>query len=68
MCGFNRNTLRQAIGVLTADGLLKRVKGSGTFVSALEPAELRHKLDRILSFGRELLQAGMREHIRLLEK
>ena len=23
MCGFNRNTLRQAIGVLTAEGLLK---------------------------------------------
>ena len=30
MCGVNRNTLRQAIGELTAQGMLKKAKGIGT--------------------------------------
>ena len=68
MCGVNRNTLRQAIGELHAQGLLRKVKGIGTFVSARESVALKHKLKRISSFGRELLNAGMRERTRLLEK
>ena len=33
MCGVNRNTLRQAISELVAKGLLKKVKGVGSFVT-----------------------------------
>ncbi|UCF93945.1 MAG: GntR family transcriptional regulator [Desulfobacterales bacterium] len=68
MCGVNRNTLRQAIGELTAQGMLKKVKGLGTFVTASEPVALKHKLNRISSFGRELHQVGIREKTRLLER
>lgn len=68
MCSVNRNTLRQAIGELTAQGMLKKVKGLGTFVTASEPVALKHKLNRISSFGQELNQAGVRENTRLLEK
>ena len=68
MCRVNRNTLRQAIGELTAQGMLKKVKGLGTFVTASEPVALKHKLNRISSFGQELHQAGVRENTRLLEK
>ena len=60
--------MRQAIGELTAEGLLRKMKGSGTFVSALESVALKHKLNRISSFGRELHQAGMKERTKLLEK
>lgn len=68
MCQVNRNTLRQAIGELSAEGLLRKVKGLGTFVSSPGPIDLRHKLNRISSFSRELHQAGIREKTRLLEK
>ena len=68
MCCVNRNTLRQAIGELTADGLLQKVKGVGTFVSSTKSLPLRHKLHRISSFGMELQQSGIREKTRLLEK
>ncbi len=68
MCRVNRNTLRQAIGELAAQGMLKKVKGLGTFVTASEPVALKHKLNRISSFGQELHQAGVRENTRLLEK
>lgn len=68
MCGVNRNTLRQALGDLAAQGMLKKVKGLGTFVTASEPVALRHKLNRISSFSQELQQAGIHESTRLLEK
>jgi GntR family transcriptional regulator len=68
MCGVNRNTLRQAIGELTAQGMLKKVKGLGTYVTAREPVALKRKLNRISSFGKELHQAGIHENTRLLEK
>lgn len=68
MCGVNRNTLRQAIGELTHEGMLKKIKGLGTFVAAPEPAAMRHKLNRISSFSHEMSRAGVREGTRLLEK
>jgi GntR family transcriptional regulator len=68
MCGVNRNTLRQAISQLRSQGMLKKVKGLGTFVIASEPVALKHKLNRIASFGRELNQAGIRENTLLLEQ
>jgi len=68
MCGVNRNTLRQAIGELNAQGMLRKVKGLGTFVTASEPVAIKHKLNRISSFSQELNQAGIHEKTRLLEK
>ena len=68
ICGVNRNTLRQAIGELTAQGMLKKAKGLGTFVTASEPMALKHKLNRISSFGHLLHEAGIRGNTRVLEQ
>jgi GntR family transcriptional regulator len=68
LCRVNRNTLRQAIGELTAEGLLRKVKGLGTFVASTGSMDLRRKLNRISSFGKELHLAGVREKTILLEK
>lgn len=68
MCGVNRNTLRQAIGDLVAQGMLEKKKGLGTFVTAPEPVTMRHKLNRIASFSHEMNRAGITENTRLLEK
>jgi GntR family transcriptional regulator len=68
MCGVNRNTLRQAIGELTALGMLKKIKGMGTYVTAPEPVAMRHKLNRISSFAHEMNRAGIHEKTRLLGK
>ena len=68
MCGVNRNTLRQAVAELGAQGMIRKVKGLGTFVTASEPVALKHKLNRISSFSQELNLAGFREKTRLLGK
>ncbi|MEE9117179.1 MAG: GntR family transcriptional regulator, partial [Calditrichia bacterium] len=34
MCQVNRNTLRQAIAVLVSEGILRKEKGTGTFVAS----------------------------------
>jgi GntR family transcriptional regulator len=68
MCGVNRNTLRQAISELTAIGLLRKEKGTGTFVAARASGELRQKLERISSFT-ELMQAsGIKQSTKILKK
>lgn len=58
-CGVNRNTLRQAITELTTVGMLRKEKGTGTFVSSSSPAGLKHKLERISSFRDMLGQSGI---------
>lgn len=68
MCGVNRNTLRQGIGELTAQGMIEKIKGMGSFVTAPEPVTMRHKLNRIASFSHEMNRAGVNENTRLLEK
>ena len=68
VCGVNRNTLRQAISELVAMGLVHKVKGTGTFVSAAAPVELRHKLEHILSFADLMRDSGVKEETRILEK
>ncbi len=60
MCGVNRNTLRQGITELTAAGILRKEKGTGTFVSAPAPSEVKHKLERISSFRDMLGQSGIK--------
>jgi len=68
VCGVNRNTLRQAISELTAIGLLRKEKGTGTFVAASAPVELRHKLERILSFTDLMRDSGIAESTKILKK
>ena len=68
MCGVNRNTLRQAIGELTAAGLLRKEKGTGTFVSSPPSNGLRHKLERISSFTDMLGQSGLKAKTRIISK
>jgi GntR family transcriptional regulator len=68
ICQVNRNTLRQAIAELTKNGLLTKKKGQGTFVTALEPSTLKHQLNRISSFSKELSAAGIQEHTSLIGK
>jgi len=68
MCGVNRNTLRQAIGELTNAGLLRKEKGTGTFVSSPASNGLRHKLERISSFTDMLGQSGIKAETRVISK
>lgn len=43
--GVSRNTLRQALGQLEADGMLERVQGRGTFFTTKPQQEARKKMD-----------------------
>jgi GntR family transcriptional regulator len=68
MCGVNRNTLRQAISELTAIGLLRKEKGTGTFVDAPAPLQLRHRLERITSFTDLMRESGIVQKTKILKK
>ncbi len=68
LCEVNRNTLRQAISELTAEGLLRREKGKGTFVSLSKSVPLKHKLKRISSFRDDLNEIGIEENTIILKK
>jgi GntR family transcriptional regulator len=68
LCEVNRNTLRQAISKLTAEGLLRKEKGKGTFVSLAKPVAVKHKLGRISSFRDDLNEIGIEENTILLKK
>ena len=68
MCGVNRNTLRQAVSELTAVGLLRKEKGTGTFVSTPTPPELRHKLERIESTTELMRDSGIVQQTKILHK
>ena len=56
-------TVRQAIGVLTEQGLLERVRGSGTFVKHVTLTESRFDLDSI----REIFQDPERTRVKVLQ-
>jgi len=66
LCEVNRHTLRQAISTLTADGILRKEKGMGTFVSSSIPVTLKHKLERISSFRDDLSDSELIENTRTL--
>ena len=68
MCDVTRTTVRQAIAELTAEGLLRKEKGTGTFVSAPTPAELRHKLEHISSTTDLMQDSGIKQRSKVLEK
>ena len=68
ICEVNRNTLRQAISELTTEGILRKEKGMGTFVSLSKPVAFKHKLERISSFRDDLSEVGFKENTILLKK
>ncbi len=68
MCDVTRTTVRQAIAELTAKGLLRKEKGTGTFVSAPAPAELRQRLEHISSTTDLMQDSGIAQSTRVLEK
>jgi GntR family transcriptional regulator len=51
--GLSPMTVRQAIGVLTEQGLLERIQGSGTFVKPLELTGARFDLDSLRDIFRD---------------
>jgi GntR family transcriptional regulator len=68
ICEVNRNTLRQAILELTSEGMLRKEKGMGTFVSLNKPVAFKHKLERISSFRDDLSEIGLKENTILLKQ
>ena len=67
ICEVNRNTLRQALSELTAQGILRKEKGMGTFVASFEPVTVKHKLSRISSFVDDINRIGIKEKTKLLK-
>ena len=63
--GVSRMTARQAVQVLTQEGLVERVRGRGTFVA--QPPGHRHA-GNLLSFTNEMLRQGRAPSSRLLER
>ena len=68
MCGVNRNTLRQAISELTAQGFVRKERGMGNYVTINRPEAFKYKLERISSFRDDLGEIGIAEKTRLLKK
>ena len=68
MCDVTRTTVRQAIMELAALGLLRKEKGTGTFVTAPAPAELRQKLAHISSTTDLMQDSGITQSSKVLEK
>lgn len=56
MLGVSRPTLREAIGALTAMGILESQQGSGTYVAKLSAELLTHPLSLILATNGAALQ------------
>ncbi len=68
LCKVNRNTLRHAISELVSQGLLRKEKGTGTFVESFPSVEVKHKLKQISSFRDDLGETGIQEKTKILKK
>lgn len=60
-CQVHRNTLRQAIAELVSQGILRKEKGFGTFVTLSKPLSVKHRLNKISSFKDDLSEIGIQE-------
>ena len=63
MTGVSRATMRQALGALMSQGILKRVHGQGTFVAR---PRLEQRMDSAYSFSQQIRAMGYRLDDRLL--
>ncbi len=68
ICGVNRNTLRQAISEVVSEGILRKEKGTGTFVASSNSVTLKHRLQQISSFRDDLNGIGLKEKTIILSK
>lgn len=67
LCNVHRNTLRQAIADLVAQGILRKEKGFGTFVASSTPVAVKHRLKQISSFKDDLSEIGIKEKTVILK-
>ncbi|MGA4718633.1 GntR family transcriptional regulator [Fictibacillus nanhaiensis] len=61
--GVSRTTIRQAINMLVADGLLEKQQGKGTVV---KPQQLVGSLRRLKGFAEEVMEKGQVPHSKVL--
>jgi len=58
-------TVRKCIDILRHEGLIHRIQGVGTFI---EKPHIQRSLEKILSFTKNMEQAGLRPATKVLEK
>jgi GntR family transcriptional regulator len=61
---ISRGTIREAMRLLIKEGLIKRIKGVGTFVV---PPKIEHETNGITSFSRVMLESGIRPSAEVLK-
>ena len=67
ICRVHRNTLRQAITDLVSQGILRKEKGFGTFITSDGPVSVKHTLKQISSFKDDLSEIGIQEKTVILK-
>ena len=60
----SRTTVRQAVGILTRQGLVYQLHGKGTYVS---PVKLQKGIVELTSFSEDMIQRGLKPGQRILE-
>lgn len=61
--GISRGTIREAMRILIREGMIKRVRGVGTFVAT---PKIEHETGGITSFTRVMLESGIRPSAEVL--
>ena len=67
--GVSRVTVRQALALLSSQGLLERRRGSGTFIlpGPTEPGRIEHPLGTLTSFSDDMRARGLSPGARILD-